>query len=86
MAKCAYTRGANCKGAPNRTKVAFLSYNKIEIFPLCSLKYVDVVCLYTFRVNLMMKIAQGHLNKKFRMKKLLTNLPVVKGEKQMFKV
>jgi hypothetical protein len=33
-----------------------------------------------------MKIAQGHLNKKFHMKKLLMNMLVIKREKQIFKV
>jgi hypothetical protein len=31
-----------------------------------------------------MKIVQGHLNKKFRTKKLSMNLPVTKQEKQIF--
>jgi hypothetical protein len=33
-----------------------------------------------------MKIAQGHLNKKFHIKKLLMNLLVIKRELQIFNV
>jgi hypothetical protein len=56
MANCTYARWANCKGVPNCAKVAFSSYNQIDIFSLYSLKYVDVVYLYTLRMNLMKKL------------------------------
>jgi hypothetical protein len=90
MANCAHAKGANRNGTQNCAKFVFLSYDQNEICPLYFLKYVDVFYSYVHASrefnDEIMKIAQGRLNKKFRMKKSSMNSLVLEREKQMFKV
>jgi hypothetical protein len=75
-------------GAQNYGKILFLSYNQIKNVLLYFLKYTNVLFVQTtFEFNdEIMKITQGHLNKKLHMKKLSINLLVIKREKQIFNV
>jgi hypothetical protein len=82
MANYAYASGSNRKRTQNCAKVVFLSYNRnfsIMLFELsrCCL-FVHTTCELNDEI---MKIAQGHLNKKIHMKELPMNLPARKTEK-----
>jgi hypothetical protein len=76
MTNYAYARGANCKGPQNYAKVLFIYFiftlqlNRNFFIILFEIRRCSLFVHTTRKFNeKIMKIAQGHLNKKFHMKK-----------------